>query len=160
MANDNNIYDIQRRAAELAKKTKIDSISPGEVGELIGDLASYTDDVEINGSALGIRKTYKTISEMEADQTPKDDTGKPLKKGMLVNIYNQDDPDAADNGKVFSWQNPGWQLRTKMDAGYATRAELEQLENRIERVFDGGTAASKYGGARVIDCGRADSIVE
>lgn len=27
--------------------------------------------------------------------------------------------------------------------------------NNIDRVFDGGTASSKYGGARVIDCGKA-----
>lgn len=116
MATD--IYDIKKRAAELSAKTKIESIPPAEVGGLIGDLANYANETDLNGSSLGIRKTYTSVSAMEGDSQPKGDDGKPLKKGMLVNIYNQDDPQNADNGKVFSWQNPGWLLRSKVDAGY------------------------------------------
>lgn len=67
---------------------------------------------------------------MEADKSPVGDDGNPLKKGQLVNIYNQDDPSSADNNKVFSWQNPGWQIRTTLDAGYATREELTELEEK------------------------------
>jgi hypothetical protein len=116
MATD--IYDIKKRAAELSAKTKIESIPPAEVGGLIGDLANYANETDLNGSSLGIRKTYTSVSAMEGDSQPTGDDGKPLKKGMLVNIYNQDDPQNADNGKVFSWQNPGWMLRSKVDAGY------------------------------------------
>ncbi len=113
-----DIFDIQRRAAELAAKTKIESISPAEVGGLMGDIAGYANEVDRNGGSLGIRKTYTSVSAMESDVSPVGDDGQPLKKGMLVNIYNQDDPQNADNGKVFSWQNPGWLLRSKVDAGY------------------------------------------
>lgn len=123
------IYDIKKRAQQLSEKTDSETISPQEVGGLFSDLADYANDVDVNGSSLGIRKTYTSVSAMEADKNPVGDDGKPLKKGQLVNIYNQDDPSSADNNKVFSWQNPGWQIRTTLDAGYATREELTELEN-------------------------------
>lgn len=125
------IYDIKKRAQQLSEKTDSETISPQEVGGLFSDLADYTNDVEVNGSSLGIRKTYTSVSAMEADKNPVGDDGKPLKKGQLVNIYNQDDPSFADNNKVFSWQNPGWQIRTTLDAGYATREELTELEKKV-----------------------------
>lgn len=125
------IYDIKKRAQQLSEKTDSESISPAEVGGLFSDLADYTNDVDVNGSSLGIRKTYTSVSVMEADKNPVGDDGKPLKKGQLVNIYNQDDPSSADNNKVFSWQNPGWQIRTTLDAGYATREELTELNSQV-----------------------------
>lgn len=129
------IYDIKKRAQQLSEKTDSETISPQEVGGLFSDMADYTNDVEVNGSSLGIRKTYTSVSAMEADKNPVGDDGKPLKKGQLVNIYNQDDPSSADNNKVFSWQNPGWQIRTTLDAGYATREELTELENKTPSNF-------------------------
>jgi hypothetical protein len=124
-----DIYDIKKRADELSAKWKTESIPPEEVGDLIRDLADYANQTEINGSSLGIRKTYATVSAMEADSNPVDDKdGTPLRRGMLVNIYNQDDASAPDNGKVFSWQNPGWQLRTKLDAGYATTEQVDAIK--------------------------------
>lgn len=122
--------DLKKRAIALAEKTKIDSVTPEEVGQLSNDIVEYIENVEINGSSLGIRKTYTSVSAMEADSTaPKDDKGVLLRRGMLVNIYNQSDPDSADNGKVFSFQNPGWAFRGTVDAGYATKAELTELYN-------------------------------
>lgn len=121
--------DLKKRAIELSEKTKIDSVTPEEVGQLSNDIVEYIENVEINGSSLGIRKTYTSVSAMEADSTaPKDDKGVLLRRGMLVNIYNQEDPDSADNGKVFSFQNPGWAFRGTIDAGYATRDELTELD--------------------------------
>lgn len=120
--------DLKKRAIALAEKTKIDSVTPEEVGQLSNDIVEYIENVEINGSSLGIRKTYTSVSAMEADSTaPKDDKGVLLRRGMLVNIYNQEDPDSADNGKVFSFQNPGWAFRGTIDAGYATKEELTEL---------------------------------
>ena len=124
--------DLKRRAIALAEKTKIDSVTPEEVGQLSNDIVEYIENVEINGSSLGIRKTYTSVSAMEADSTaPKDDKGVLLRRGMLVNIYNQSDPDSADNGKVFSFQNPGWAFRGTVDAGYATKEELTELSNNV-----------------------------
>lgn len=120
--------ELKKRAIALAEKTKIDSVTPEEVGQLSNDIVEYIENVEINGSSLGIRKTYTSVSAMEADSTaPKDDKGVLLRRGMLVNIYNQADPDSADNGKVFSFQNPGWAFRGTVDAGYATKEELTEL---------------------------------
>lgn len=124
--------DLKKRAISLAEKTKIDSVTPEEVGQLSNDIVEYIENVEINGSSLGIRKTYTSVSAMEADSTaPKDDKGVLLRRGMLVNIYNQEDPDSADNGKVFSFQNPGWAFRGTVDAGYATKEELTELSNNV-----------------------------
>lgn len=121
--------ELKKRAIALAEKTKIDSVTPEEVGQLSNDIVEYIENVEINGSSLGIRKTYTSVSAMEADSTaPKDDKGVLLRRGMLVNIYNQEDPDSADNGKVFSFQNPGWAFRGTVDAGYATKEELTELQ--------------------------------
>lgn len=124
--------DLKKRAIALAEKTKIDSVTPEEVGQLSNDIVEYIENVEINGSSLGIRKTYTSVSAMEADSTaPKDDKGVLLRRGMLVNIYNQEDPDSADNGKVFSFQNPGWAFRGTVDAGYATKEELTELDEMV-----------------------------
>nr|DAL14294.1 MAG TPA_asm: GDSL like Lipase Acylhydrolase [Caudoviricetes sp.] len=124
--------DLKKRAISLAEKTKIDSVTPEEVGQLSNDIVEYIENVEINGSSLGIRKTYTSVSAMEADSTaPKDDKGVLLRRGMLVNIYNQEDPDSADNGKVFSFQNPGWAFRGTVDAGYATKEELTELDEKV-----------------------------
>lgn len=120
--------ELKKRAIALAEKTKIDSVTPEEVGQLSNDIVEYVENVEMNGGNLGIRKTYTSVSAMEADSTaPKDDKGVLLRRGMLVNIYNQEDPESADNGKVFSFQNPGWAFRGTIDAGYATRDELTEL---------------------------------
>lgn len=129
--------ELKKRAIALAEKTKIDSVTPEEVGQLSNDIVEYIENVEINGSSLGIRKTYTSVSAMEADSTaPKDDKGVLLRRGMLVNIYNQEDPDSADNGKVFSFQNPGWAFRGTVDAGYATKEELTELSNNISNAKD------------------------
>jgi hypothetical protein len=126
--------DLKKRAIALAEKTKIDSVTPEEVGQLSNDIVEYIENVEINGSSLGIRKTYTSVSAMEADSTaPKDDKGVLLRRGMLVNIYNQEDPDSADNGKVFSFQNPGWAFRGTVDAGYATKEELTELCYKLRK---------------------------
>lgn len=124
--------ELKKRAIALAEKTKIDSVTPEEVGQLSNDIVEYIENVEINGSSLGIRKTYTSVSAMEADSTaPKDDKGVLLRRGMLVNIYNQSEPDSADNGKVFSFQNPGWAFRGTVDAGYATKEELSEKVDEI-----------------------------
>lgn len=124
--------ELKKRAIALAEKTKIDSVTPEEVGQLSNDIVEYIENVEINGSSLGIRKTYTSVSAMESDSTaPKDDKGVLLRRGMLVNIYNQSDPESADNGKVFSFQNPGWAFRGTVDAGYATKEELTELGKEL-----------------------------
>ena len=90
---------------------------------------------------LTIRKTYDSISAMNADvSAPVGNDGKYIKVGEIVSVHNEDDP---TEDAIYSWEEgPRWQLQMKLSA----------IDSRV---FDGGRADSKYGGARNIDCGTA-----
>lgn len=90
---------------------------------------------------LTIRKTYDSVSDMNADvSAPVGNNGKYIKVGEIVSVHNEDDP---TEDAIYSWEEgPRWQLQMKLSA----------LDSRV---FDGGRADSKYGGARNIDCGTA-----
>lgn len=90
---------------------------------------------------LTIRKTYDSVSAMNADVTaPVGNDGKYIKVGEIVSVHNESNP---NEDAIYSWEEgPRWQLQMKLSA----------LDSRV---FDGGRADSKYGGARNIDCGTA-----
>lgn len=90
---------------------------------------------------LTIRKTYDSVSDMNTDvSAPVGNDGKYIKVGEIVSVHNEDDP---TEDAIYSWEEgPRWQLQMKLSA----------LDSRV---FDGGRADSKYGGARNIDCGTA-----
>lgn len=90
---------------------------------------------------LTIRKTYPSVAAMNADvAAPIGNDGKLLKVGEIVSVHNEDDP---EEDAIYSWESgPRWQLQMKLSA----------LDSRV---FDGGRADSKYGGARNINCGNA-----
>lgn len=90
---------------------------------------------------LTIRKTYDSVSDMNAYvSAPVGNDGKYIKVGEIVSVHNEDDP---TEDAIYSWEEgPRWQLQMKLSA----------LDSRV---FDGGRADSKYGGARNIDCGTA-----
>ena len=90
---------------------------------------------------LTIRKTYESVSDMNADvSAPVGNDGKYIKVGEIVSVHNEDDP---TEDAIYSWEEgPRWQLQMKLSA----------LDSRV---FDGGRADRKYGGARNIDCGTA-----
>lgn len=116
--------EIKQRAKALAEKTDVNSITPREVGGIMYDLASHSENVLRNGGTLGIRKVYESVAAMEADSTnPKDLWGEPLKKGNLVVIYDGTST-GVDNNKIYAFLKPGWQIATHLDAGYVTRSEL------------------------------------
>lgn len=122
--------DLKQRAQTLAAKTDINSIDPQEVGGLFYDMAGYAEDVQRNGGSLGIRKVYASVSAMEADSTsPVDMWGNPMRKGQLCVIYDGT-TEGVDNNKVFAFKAPGWEIATQLDAGYATRGELAELEQK------------------------------
>ena len=128
--------EIKQRANALADKTDVNSITPKEVGGIMYDLASHGENVLRNGGTLGIRKVYESVSAMEADSTnPKDFWGDPIKKGNLVVIYDGTTT-GVENNKIYAFMKPGWELATKLDAAYATKAEtdakLSELGSKIE----------------------------
>lgn len=90
---------------------------------------------------LTIRKTYSSVSAMNDDVTaPVGNDGKYIKAGEIVSVHNESNP---NEDAIYSWEEgPRWQLQMKLSA----------LDSRV---FDGGRADSKYGGARNIDCGTA-----
>lgn len=122
------IQNIRQRAQQLAEKWQKLSISPEEVGLLIDDLAALTNDAVINGSSLGIRRTYASLSAMQADGTaPNDQWGEPLKRGQLVAIASSD----ADAGKIYLFTDPNWAYVTTVDARYVTADALKGIENKL-----------------------------
>ena len=123
------ITDLKRRALELREKTQVESITPDEVGTLAYDTLEAIENEQRSGASLGIRKTYVSIEAMEADaERPVDDKGTPLRRGMLANIYNPDDPESEDNGKVYSFENPGWAYRQYVTSGVASKRELDDAK--------------------------------
>lgn len=117
--------EIKQRASALAEKTDVNSITPKEVGGIMFDLASHSENVLRNSGTLGIRKVYKSVAAMEADATePVDLWGEPIKKGNLVVIYDGTD-NGVDNNKIYAFMKPGWELATKLDAAYATKSEMD-----------------------------------
>lgn len=122
--------EIKQRASALAEKTDVNSITPKEVGGIMFDLASHSENVLRNSGTLGIRKVYESVAAMEADATePVDLWGEPIKKGNLVVIYDGTD-NGVDNNKIYAFMKPGWELATKLDAAYATKAELDAIASR------------------------------
>ena len=121
--------EIKQKAIALAEKTDVNSITPKEVGGIMYDIASHSENVLRNGGTLGIRKVYESVAAMEADSTnPKDFWGDPIKKGNLVVIYDGTTT-GVDNNKIYAFMKPGWQLATDLDAGYATRREITDLKD-------------------------------
>lgn len=128
--------ELKQRALELAQKTDVNSIDPQEVGGLFYDLSGYSENVQLNSGTLGIRKVYTSVSAMEADSTaPKDFWGDPMKKGNLCLIYDGTG-ESADNNKVFAFKNPGWEIATKLDAGYATKEEVTELDIKTSVILN------------------------
>lgn len=90
---------------------------------------------------LTIRKTYDSVSDMNADvSAPVGNDGKYIKVGEIVSVHNEDDP--TEDAIYSREEGPRWQLQMKLSA----------LDSRV---FDGGRADSVYGGSRNIDCGTA-----
>lgn len=90
---------------------------------------------------LTIRKTYDSVSAMNADVTaPVGNDGKYIKPGEVVSVHNENNP---EEDAIYSWEaGPTWKLQMKLSA----------LDSRV---IDGGRADSKYGGARSVNCGDA-----
>ena len=142
-----DIYEIKQRSEALSNKTEVMSITPTEVGGLIGDLATIVNENNINGSQLGIKQTYKSVAAMNEAASPVDYAGNPLKKGNLVIIYNESN--VTDNNKIYTYLNPGWEFVTLLknfentelfyeipgDITALNEGEGEDVVNKVKEVF-------------------------
>lgn len=143
------IQNIRQRAQQLAEKWQKLSISPEEVGLLIDDLAALVNDAVINGSSLGIRRTYDSLSAMNSDgTTPNDQWGEPLKRGQLVAIASTD----ADAGKIYLFADPNWAYVTTVDARYVTVDALEEVNNKLTELGE------KIPNTNFITCSTLNSV--
>ena len=96
--------------------------------------------------ALTIRKTYSSKAVMQADViSPIGNNGKTIKQGEVVSVHNEsnESEDAVYSYEFDSNNEPYWQLQVRLD----------KLDSRT---LDGGRADTKYGGALIIDCGKAN----
>ena len=94
-----NIYDLIRRANDLSGRHEVDSITPEDVGGLASDTLTYISMLEQNLQALGIRKTYATEADMNADTVPMGDNGMPIRFGQLVTV--------SANGNIYKYEGDG-----------------------------------------------------
>lgn len=129
------IYELKKRAKELAAVSETNTVDPARVGNLIDDTLELIDEYDKNVVSLGIRKTYATVAAMEADKSPSGDDGKKLRFGQLVSVYDIGNAAAVDNGKVFAWQNPGWKLSSRVDAGYARSEKVAELGSEFRNRY-------------------------
>lgn len=74
--------------------------------------------------AMGIKKSYTSITAMQADGTsPVGNDGEPLKAGDLVSIYNTSNPDDPDNNSIYAFKNPNWEKQFQQ---FAVDSELSE----------------------------------
>lgn len=124
------LLEILQRAEELSQKTIAGSITPEEVGGLIEALALQMQNAERDGAILGIRKVYLTREAMQADTNPTSTSGKPLRRGNLVAIYDEATSSTDPNsGLVSMWTGTGWQAVARI--GTAMRHENTAIEQRL-----------------------------
>lgn len=99
------IYELQKISEALSERTESNSISPQDTFGLAGDVLEYIADLERNNDSLGIRKVYKSFTEMTADAAaPVGNNGKALRFGQLVAVYDADNLTQAENGNVYAYQ--------------------------------------------------------
>lgn len=132
------LYDIRQRAELLSAKLETGSITPEEVGGLIIDLTDYTQELERDGSTLGIRKVYPSMEAQRADLSPTGSNGKPLRRGNLVAIYDEATASTDTNsGLVSMWTGEGFTPVARI--GTALRHENTAIEARLsesERIIN------------------------
>ena len=57
-----------------------------------------------------------------------------MKFGQIVTVYDDSTPDAADNGNIYAFQNPGWKLvsTTGNLSVYAKKEDVETAKNTAD----------------------------
>lgn len=126
-----SIYELQRKAENLAAAINEDSISPAEVGGLHRETLSYIARLEQRNSSLGIRKVYDSELSMNQDTNPLDTHQSPLHYGQLVAVYTGGVNPTID-GNIYAYQAPGWLKIGNIngfDYGYSVReVDLADLD--------------------------------
>ena len=86
--------------------------------------------MEDNFRLLGIAKTYPTLADMNADESPIDSDGLPLKTGALVCVNGEEA--GEDRNKVYKWLNPGWEYMYRIEGAPTDNALSETSQNPVQ----------------------------
>lgn len=137
------IYNLQKRADELRKKTETDSITPEDVGSLHADTLAYLADMEQNIEGLGIKRVYKSYAAMTAEgEEPTGTNGKLLKFGQLVAIYDAENTAQAETGNIYAWQK-GTGVEAWLQVGNISRIdEMRQAIDTVQAAAEKAQAAA------------------
>ena len=95
-----DLIQLQQAAQQIRDAYQTGSVTPKMVGGLASDTLTYISMLEQNLQSLGIKKTYATEADMNADTAPMGDNGMPIRFGQLVMV--------TATGKIYSYQAPGW----------------------------------------------------
>lgn len=94
-----NLIELHKRAETIRDAYQTGSVTPKMVGGLASDTLTYISMLEQNLQALGIRKTYATEADMNADTAPMGDNGMPIRFGQLVTV--------SANGNIYKYDGDG-----------------------------------------------------
>lgn len=129
-----NYTELMNRIEELKSRKGRGSISADETFSLLMELAEKTKAVDINAGSLTVRRVYISVAAMNADSNPVDqETGKPLKFGQLVCVCNAGDLTQADNGKIYRYNKPGWELLRQV-GDMVQFAKTEDIDVKIAQI--------------------------
>lgn len=93
------LIQLQQEAQQIRDAYQTGSVTPKMVGGLASDTLTYISMLEQNLQALGIRKTYATEADMNADTAPMGDNGMPIRFGQLVTV--------SANGNIYKYDGDG-----------------------------------------------------
>lgn len=93
------LIQLQQEAQQIRDAYQTGSVTPKMVGSLASDTLTYISMLEQNLQALGIRKTYATEADMNADTAPMGDNGMPIRFGQLVTV--------SANGNIYKYDGDG-----------------------------------------------------
>jgi hypothetical protein len=93
------LIELHKRAETIRDAYQTGSVTPKMVGSLASDTLTYISMLEQNLQALGIRKTYATEADMNADTAPMGDNGMPIRFGQLVTV--------SANGNIYKYDGDG-----------------------------------------------------
>lgn len=94
-----DLIQLQQAAQQIRDAYQTGSVTPSMVGGLASDTLTYISMLEQNLQALGIRKTYATEADMNADTAPMGDNGMPIRFGQLVTV--------SANGNIYKYDGDG-----------------------------------------------------
>lgn len=137
-----------QRSEQLARETRLDSITPDRIGSILVDTLLYINTYQLLASSPLIHKLYSSRQTMYEDESPISDvTGRQLFSGQLVAISSED---TDDTGSVYRFNgDSSWSYVSKI-GGVPADSELSHestnpLQNKVITEYIKKLYAEKFG---------------